>query len=657
MKKMTGAAALCAAWLCGCGAALAAQPETDTMGGPVYGLDAVIVTASREPELARDADADVSVITADEIEKNHYANVAEAVKRVPGVVATGHSGNGQSSISDMIIINGSDKVVVLVDGMRVNTNGNTFNSADLGSIVNMDNVDRIEVLKGSASNLYGSEAMGGVIQIFTKKPEEDTVRTKLTLSGGSYDSENYRIYNEGRTKDGFFWTVGAQKELQGDYKDGWGRHVINHLNAESWNVKAGQDFGDDSSLVFQYSRYKADYTRPDQGTIDTLADKGKKDNERMSLQYRAKINDRLTNQFSLYRNEFKINDNYNNARDTTTSGRTDMTMRTTGVSDQLTYVMNNQTITGGFDWYKDELPHYQGTYFDYVPGAGDGEWVSKEKSVQGMEGKSITTTAFYIQDQWDINEKWSLTPGVRVDHNSQFGTHTSPSLSVGYDADDRTHYYASWKEFFIAPNLYQLYHNAYGDPNLDPAEGWTAEIGANRQFSDTLSGSISLFHQHAKNMFGFIGVRYANTGEIDQDGVNLSLQKKAGEHFDLNLGYSYIHADAANSNAFANLPKHRLTVGADYHNGGLTVNLDGTGIMNRYHGVSNPVMADYASYWVWDLAADYKVAGSGITVFGRVNNIFDQFYTDIGTSFTGPDGLGWYSAPGRNFTVGVSYEF
>lgn len=66
---MTGAAALCAAWLCGCGAALAAQPETDTIGGPVYGLDAVIVTASREPELARDADADVSVITADDIER------------------------------------------------------------------------------------------------------------------------------------------------------------------------------------------------------------------------------------------------------------------------------------------------------------------------------------------------------------------------------------------------------------------------------------------------------------------------------------------------------------------------------------------------------------------------------------------------------------
>lgn len=648
MKKMTGAAALCAAWLCGCGAALAAQPETDTMGGPVYGLDAVIVTASREPELARDADADVSVITADEIEKNHYANVAEAVKRVPGVIVGGHGANGQSSISDNIIINGTDKVVVLVDGMRVNTNGNSLTSIDLGALGSMDNIDRIEVLKGSASNLYGSDAQGGVIQIFTKKPEEDTVRTKLTLSGGSYDSENYRIYNEGRTKDGFFWTVGAQKELQGDYKDGWGRHVINHLNAESWNVKAGQDFGDDSSLVFQYNRYQSDYTRPDSGTNNTLADKGKKDNERMNLQYRSQINDRLSNQLSLYRNELQINDNYNNAGIKNYSGRTDMTMRTTGVSDQLTYVMNNQTITGGFDWYKDELPHYAGTYLVDDP-------IKPERPVRGMEGKSITTTAFYIQDQWDINEKWSLTPGVRVDHNSQFGTHTSPSISVGYDANDRTHYYASWKEFFVAPDLYHLY-SSYGDPNLDPSTGWTAEIGASRQFSDTLSGSISFFHQHAKDMVAYDMVtwKYANTGEMDQDGINLSLQKKAGEHFDLNLGYSYIHADVSNSLVLGNLPKHRLTVGADYHNAGLTVNLDGTGIMNRYHGA---VMADYASYWVWDLAADYKVAGSGITVFGRVNNIFDQFYTDIGTSFTGPDDVGWYSAPGRNFTVGVSYEF
>lgn len=636
MKKMTGAAALCAAWLCGCGAALAAQPETDTIGGPVYGLDAVIVTASREPELARDADADVSVITADEIEKNHYANVAEAVKRVPGVIVGGHGANGQSSISDNIIINGTDKVVVLVDGMRVNTNGNSLTSIDLGALGSMDNIERIEVLKGSASNLYGSDAQGGVIQIFTKKPEEDTVRTKLTLSGGSYDSENYRIYNEGRTKDGFFWTVGAQKELQGDYKDGWGRHVINHLNAESWNVKAGQDFGDDSSLVFQYNRYQSDYTRPDSGTNNTLADKGKKDNERMNLQYRSQINDRLSNQLSLYRNESKINDNYNNPPDETDSGRMDMTMRTTGVSDQLTYAMDNQTITGGFDWYKDELTKF------YDGGHND------------LKGRSITTTAFYVQDQWDINEKWSLTPGVRVDHNSQFGTHTSPSLSVGYDANDRTHYYASWKEFFVAPNLYHLY-SSYGDPNLDPSTGWTAEIGASRQFSDTLSGSISFFHQHAKDMVAYDMVtwKYANTGEMDQDGINLSLQKKAGEHFDLNLGYSYIHADTENTSLISYLPKHRLTVGADYHNGGLTINLDGTGVMDRYCKAGS-VMEDYRSFWVWDLAADYKM-DNGFTVFGRVNNIFDQFYTDIGASYD-PNG-NWYSAPGRNFTVGVSYEF
>lgn len=156
-----------------------------------------------------------------------------------------------------------------------------------------------------------------------------------------------------------------------------------------------------------------------------------------------------------------------------------------------------------------------------------------ELPIAGLAGKSITTTAFYIQDQWNITDRWSLTPGVRVDHNSQFGTHTSPSLSVGYDADDRTHYYASWKEFFIAPNLYQLYHNAYGNPNLDPSTGWTAEIGVSRQFSDTLSGSISFFHQHAKNMVTWISENpywtvghYQNTGEMDQDGVNLSLQKK-----------------------------------------------------------------------------------------------------------------------------------
>ena len=186
---------------------------------PVYTLDQVVVTAK-------------------DIEANHYKSVADAVKQVPGVVIATRGSSSQTYFSDPITINGSTNVVVMVDGMRVNTNGLMGTHSQLGILTNMDSVDHIEVLKGSASTLYGSDAAGGVINIITKKPTDGKVHTTLDLSRASFDGEKYGLYNEGN-KDGFFWTIEANKQIQGNFKDGWGRHVINHLNAESFAGKIG----------------------------------------------------------------------------------------------------------------------------------------------------------------------------------------------------------------------------------------------------------------------------------------------------------------------------------------------------------------------------------------------------------------------------------
>jgi len=345
---------------------------------PVYTLDGIVVTASRVPEKKIDSNADVSVVTAKEIEEKHYDDVSEAIRHVPGVTISNQGASSQVGMSNQIYINGSKNVVVLVDGMRRNTNGNSLSTADIGDMVNMDSIDHIEVLKGSASTLYGSDAQGGVINIITKRAKNDGVRTTLRTSFGNESREKYSLHNEGR-EENVFWNVDAGKELQGKYKDGWGRRVINHLNAEHYNVKLGYDLGNDSDVVFNYEKYTSDYIRPNSGTNDTTRARGKKDNDSVSLQYKEKLNDRLTNQFSIYRNNTHINDNY------TTSYLCDMKMRTTGISDQLTYTMDRQTITGGFDWYKDEIPYYKGT--------------------PDVEGTSITNTAFYLQDKIDLTDR------------------------------------------------------------------------------------------------------------------------------------------------------------------------------------------------------------------------------------------------------------
>ena len=602
---------------------------------PMYSLDAVVVTANRTPEKKIDANADVAVVSAKEIEQKHFDDVAQAVKNVPGVFIFSHGASGQSYNSDQIYINGSPNVVVLVDGMRRNTNGNSLMNASIAELVAMDSIDHIEVLKGSASTLYGSDAQGGVINIITKKAKEDGVSTTLRTSFGDNSKEKYTLYNAGK-EGNVFWSIEAGKELQGNYEDGWSRNVINHLNAKHYNAKLGYDLGNDSSVVVNYEKYKADYTSPANGSIDKTPAKGRKDNDAISLQYNAKLSDRLSNQFSIYRNttSFDIPAQY-----------WAMKMKTTGISDQLTYTANKQTLTGGFDWYKDEVPYNMGS---------------------APEGDSVHNIAFYLQDKIDLTDQWNITPGVRVDHHSALGTHTSPSLSIGFKQNENTNYYFNYKTFFVAPNMYQLYAPGFtsygtyypvGNKDLKPQEGNTIEFGINHNFSDTLSGTFNIFHTHAKNLIQY-GNGYENTGKANVNGVSLNLNKDFSHHWNAGIGYSYLHMQAKsgeNINSDGKLPESTLNINVGYTADNFNASLYGRGIMNRYGKASKPAMRDYANYWVWDLVANYQFTKEA-TLFARVNNIFDQFYTDVGTS-SSPDAKYWYSAPGRNFEIGLQFQF
>ena len=609
---------------------------------PVYSLDAIVVTANRTPEKQIDSNANVSVVTAKEIEQKHYDDVSEALKNVPGVNIANYSGSSQNYSSNAFYINGSSKVVIMVDGIRRNTNGAMDTTTNLGELVAMDSIDHIEVLKGSASTLYGSDAQGGVINIITKKAKEDGVRTTLRTSFGNADKEKYTLYNEGKEGQ-VFWNVEAGKELMGDYKDGWGRKVVNHLNAEHYNVKLGYDLGNDSDIVFNYEKYKSDYTRPNGngGSLDSIAAKGKKDNDSLNLQYKAKLTDHLSNQFSIFRNKTTFRDNYNNAANW---GVWFMNMKTTGISDQLTYTMDNQTLIGGFDWYQDEIPYYKN-----ASGTCD------------AEGASMHNLAFYLQDKIDINNQWNITPGVRVDHHSQFGTHTSPSLSIGFKENENTNYYLNYKTFFVAPTLYQLYAGYWGtlpigNKDLKPQEGNTIEFGVNHQFNDTLTGTFNVFHTHAKNLIQNL-YPYQNTGKANVNGFSLNLNKEFSQHWNASVGYSFLHGTTQkdeNINNDGQIPESTLNIDVGYQSNKFNATLSGRGIMNRY-GPKGTAMKDYANYWVWDLAANYQFTKEA-TLFARVNNIFDQFYTDVGTS-SSPNADYWYSAQGRNFEVGLQFQF
>lgn len=613
-----------------------------------YSLDEVVVTASRTPEKKIDTNADIAVVTANEIAQKHYSDVSQAVRHIPGVVISNSSGNGQNYNSNKLYLNGSNKVVLLIDGVRMNTNGLTVGSAvTLAQQVNMGSIERIEVLKGAASTLYGSDAQGGVINIITKKAKENQINTAVTISASSFDGEKYNLYNEGN-KDGFFWAVEAQKELQGDYKDGHGQTVINHLNAEAYHVKLGKDLGDDSSLVFTYNKYKSDYQRPDQafmhqGGGNTTRDYGKKDNDSLSLQYKAKITDALSNEMTLYRNRTTFRDNYKNDASSWL-----MDMKSTGFTDQLTWKNDHHTLVGGIEYYKDEIPYF----YSYT-------------STSGAQGHHASNTAFYIQDDWKITDKWNVTPGIRFDHHSTFGNHTTPAITVGYKANENTHYYLGYKEFFVAPDLYQLFDRWSGNRDLKPQEGSTWQIGMNQQIDDTLSMTVNLYRTHASNLlvYNYDTWKYANLGRANNAGGSFSLTKQFTPNWSATLGYTYTHingTDTTNANLNGFLPKHTLDLGVTYTKDAFDATLYGRAIWGREggKGFTGKIPSEYKNYSVWDLSMNYKPVNYA-KIFFKVNNLFDAYYCDVGTFTTSNYGntTDWYSMPGRNYELGVTFQF
>ncbi len=633
----------------------------------IIDLDPVIITANRYEEKKSEANADISVVTAKDIEEKHYDSVAEAVKDVPGVNLQTY-GIADNYSTNSIYINGSPNVVVLVDGVRRNTNGLVGSDSGLAvmSMANMDSIERIEVVKGSAATMYGADAVGGVINIITKKPTENKVDTTLTTSFGNNSQRNFGLYNEGK-QGNVFWTVEASHEGSGNYKDGWGRKVISDLSTDRYNVKLGYDLGNDSNVTLNYSKSNTDYTRPDKGSNDTTSDKGKRNTDSLNLQYKAKLSDSVSNLLTLYRNKTTINDNYNFSDDPTNEAGVPsydapvhwtMGMKSTGISDQITYSEGKHNAVGGIDWRKDELTDYTNVT------AGNPQTV--ETVVPA--GKSIKDTSFYIQDKYDFNDQWNLTAGVRYTHNSAYGNHTSPSVTVGYKASDKTNYYVSYRQFFAAPTLYHLYSGSNGNPDLNPETGYTYEFGVNHQFDDTMSGAFHVFRRHDSNRIVWMMTNpatyageYQNTGALDSTGFDISLNKKLNDHWSTNLGYTYLHIDRINASQNINfngqLPVSTIDWSTTYRNKKVNATLVGKGIMDRYGRKDNPVMRDYGNYWVWNLSANYN-ANDQFTVFAKLNNIFDQFYTDVASGYgSRPDGTYWYSAPGRNFQVGMTYKF
>ena len=599
-----------------------------------YSFDQVVVIATKTPVKEFEANANITVITRDQLENNHYHDLSEALRSVPGVYIANYGGGVGYENSNNLRINGSDQVVVLVDGVRVNVAGVNFPASAYNSL---HNVERIEVLKGSASALYGSAAKGGVINIITRKIEGN--RSTLTITGGSYDKENYSFTNQGTSGD-YSWLVTSQKDILGNYEDAHGLEVPQHLNADTNTFKLTKKLNEASDVTFSYDQYKANVLFSGSNLHLNTIKYGTEDNYNWKMIYNYKFSDNSQNQLSF------LNSMYDTKYDTDYGTKSLNHVKTIGIQDQFTRKFGNEHIvTTGLDFNKDKILH--------------------------MNGITLTNRALYLQDEWNLTKQWKLTSGVRYDDNSSFGNHATPRFNLGYKQNDRTNYYLSYSEFFITPTPYQLYNSTYGNSSLRPEDGRTVEAGINHKIDDTLTAVFHVFQRKSSNVVGFVYTdpvnwvgHYENIDEEKARGWDVQLNKRFSDQWNAYVGYTHtiINPTAARAkNVDGYIPKGAWDIGLNYQQSRYDVELQGHGVIDRPGPQTSDAYDDFfpaSTYWVWNMAVNYKVT-KDTKAFIKVNNIFDKFYAEHSNAraeWYGQEGE-WWTSPGRNFQAGVQYQF
>lgn len=568
--------------------------------------------------------SNTTVITAENMEAHQDTTVQQALQRVTGVTVN----EMVPGISSYVKLNGDDRVLILVDGQSLaNAQGSGYGrgSVDLASLPGIGAIDHIEVTKGSGSVRYGSGAVGGVINIVTKKG--DRRESSLDAYTGSWGMHGYTLTDSGRA-GATSWLVSGSLEQREYYAFPHGAntdHSRGDIAKKSLSLRLDQDLTDQTSLTVK--AYHQDY----HGHGSTY-----KANPAGWYLTANKPIDRLVNDYSVTYHFKKQTAQpgflryFNDYQRTYWSNH--YFTRTQGLEWQNNWQLGpHQHLTAGAEWTEDMGTNYEANYID----------------------KKRHNQALYAEDALTFG-KFTVTPGLRWDDNSTFGAHQTPRLAMNYKANKDFNVYASWGRVFSPPRLNDQFYitsTSHGNENLQPEEGYTQTLGFQYQAGPKTSLEGSIFHSNLENVIRWNRTssysEAENLNEEDKRGFELTWKQKVNDKWDYEAGYSYIHTkvdqgkgDGLVYDTSYNQP-NGYHAGVHYQSGKWQAAVDmtaGTGRNDTYYRNN--------SYVVWNASASYAPDKS-TTIYARVNNFNDESY----------DLYHNYPAAGRNWQIGVKKKF
>ncbi|WP_288272366.1 TonB-dependent siderophore receptor [uncultured Megasphaera sp.] len=568
--------------------------------------------------------SNTTVITAENMEAHQDTTVQQALQRVTGVTVN----EMVPGISSYVKLNGDDRVLILVDGQSLaNAQGSGYGrgSVDLASLPGIGAIDHIEVTKGSGSVRYGSGAVGGVINIVTKKG--DRRESSLDAYTGSWGMHGYTLTDSGRA-GATSWIVSGSLEQREYYAFPHGAntdHSRGDIAKKSLSLRLDQDLTDQTSLTVKV--YHQDY----HGHGSTY----KADPAGWYLTANKPI-DRLVNDYSVTYHFKKQTAQpgflryFNDYQRTYWSNH--YFTRTQGLEWQDNWQLgSHQHVTAGAEWTEDMGTNYEAHYID----------------------KKRHNQAFYAEDALTFG-KFTVTPGLRWDNSSTYGVHQTPRLAMNYKANKDFNVYTSWGRVFSPPRLNDQFYitsTSHGNENLQPEEGYTQTLGFQYQAGPKTSLEGSIFHSNLENVIRWNRTssysEAENLNEEDKRGFELTWKQKVNDKWDYEAGYSYIHTkvdqgkgDGLVYDMSYNQP-NGYHAGVHYHSGKWQAGADmtaGTGRNDTYYRNN--------SYVVWNVSASYS-PDAVTTMYVKVNNLNDEAY----------DLYHNYPAAGRNWQVGVKKKF
>ncbi len=585
----------------------------------------IVITATGNETPLLETAPSTTVITRDEIERRQYQTVAEALRQVPGVHVASNGGTGQPT-SLFIRGTNSNHVLVMIDGVKINDTTTPNGAFDFSNLMT-DAIERIEVVRGPQSTLYGSDAIGGVINIITRKGSTagGPISGSIELAGGSHNTFKQAATIYGGNRKATYMLSLANIDTDGETVSApdYQFSPVDDDGYHNTTLTASTEFHPVENLKFELSGQFIDsHTEFDASADESLIPETDLQSWFIHTAAEARLLDGQWSSRLLFNRSSSTRDTLYDFFGLPSSTYFDSKRNEAEWRNDF-YFLDNHTLTAGFKWEQEKA------------------MASSDFSASDHQA---TTRSFYLQDQFTFFDNLFGTIGVRHDEHTGFGGETTWRIAPVYLIEQsNTRIKASYGTAFNAPSLFQLYDEFSGNPDLEAEKSRGTEIGFEQQFlNNNLSLGATLFYNKLDNLIDFNNTtfKYFNVPDVTTKGVESFASYRFNDAFNVRLDYTWMDTEDSEGEPLLRRPKNEASLTLNYDP---VERISLSGIMHYVGNRDDTIRGVYpttrtmlGSYTTIDLAGSYQLNDRWL-LEGKIINLTDKEYQPVhgyaGTGF------------------------